>query len=375
MSETFTAIDAAVARKKNEPFSIEKLKIRAPGAGEVLVKMVAVGLCHTDIIMRDQVYPVPQPIVLGHEGSGVVSVVGPNVSNFEIGDHVLLSFASCGTCDTCLAGEPAYCVNYFQYNFAGCDCRGGHAIRSPSGETIHDNFFGQSSFATYAVVNTRNILKVSKDAPLKLLGPLGCGIQTGAGAVMNSLKVTAGSSFTCFGAGSVGLSGVLAAVAVGATTIIAVDVVASRLALAKELGATHVIDGKTDNVVEKIREITGGKGTNYAIETTGIPAVFSQGVAALSARGSIGIIGASPLGTKVEIDPNDVLITGKTIMGICEGNSVPGTFIPRLIDLHAQGKFPFDKLVKYYSFSEINKAVDESMSGEVLKPILVFDGK
>ncbi|WP_310635238.1 NAD(P)-dependent alcohol dehydrogenase [Burkholderia cenocepacia] len=372
MSENFTEIEAAVARRKNEPFSIERLSIRAPGPGEVLVKMVAVGLCHTDIIMRDQVYPVPQPIVLGHEGSGVVSVVGPNVTNFEIGDHVLLSFASCGLCDTCLAGEPAYCVNYFQYNFSGCDCKGGHAIRSASGETIHDNFFGQSSFATYAVVNVRNIVKVSKDAPLKLLGPLGCGIQTGAGAVINSLKVAAGSSFTCFGAGSVGLSGVLAAIAVGATTIIAVDVVESRLDLARELGATHVVNPKDGNLVERIKEITSGKGTNYAIETTGIPGVFSQAVAALSARGSIGIIGASPLGTKVEIDPNDVLITGKTIMGICEGDSVPANFIPRLIDLYSQGKFPFDKLVKYYSFAQINQAVDESMSGAVLKPILVF---
>lgn len=214
-------------------------------------------------------------------------------------------------------------------------------------------------------------MKVPVDAPLELLGPLGCGIQTGAGAVINSLQVIPGSSFASFGAGAVGLSAVLAARVAGATTIIAVDVVPSRLALAKELGATHVINSKEQDPVAVIREITAG-GANYALESTGIPAVLRQGIDSLGPLGAIGVVGAPALGTEAKFDVNELLLGGKTIRGIVEGDSTPKQFIPQLVKLYQQGRFPFDKLVKFYPFEQINQAAADSEKGITLKPIVMI---
>ena len=246
---------------------------------------------------------------------------------------------------------------------------GGSALQDEAGSRLNDHFFAQSSFASFALSRENNAIKVSRQAPLELLGPLGCGIQTGAGAVINSLKVTPGSSFAAFGGGAVGLSAVLAARVAGATTIIAVDVVPSRLTLATELGATHVINSKDTDPVAAIREITGG-GVNFALESTGRPAVLRLAVDALGSRGSLGVVGAPALGTTAEFDVNDLLLGGKTIRGIVEGDSVPKKFIPELVNLYLQGRFPFDKLVKFYRFDEINQAAEDSEKGITLKPII-----
>ena len=256
-SSSTNAVSAAVVRKKGGPFIIEKLRLEEPRADEVLVRIVATGMCHTDMVVRDQVYPVPQPIVLGHEGAGVVEKVGSNVVKVRPGDHVVLTFMSCGHCNLCAQGRPANCVNFNAHNFSGARADGTGSLRDDHGP-VHDHFFGQSSFSTFAVANERNVVKVPKEAPLELLGPLGCGIQTGAGAVMNALKVGPGASFAAFGAGAVGLSAVMAARAVGATTIIAVDVVPARLALAKEIGATHAVNAKEQDPVAAVRAITNG---------------------------------------------------------------------------------------------------------------------
>ncbi len=229
-------------RGKGGPFQIETLTVDQPRADEVLVRIVATGMCHTDIVIRDQVYPVPLPIVLGHEGAGIIERVGSAVRKVIPGDHVVLSFMSCGHCTRCAMGQPAYCERGHPLCFGGTREDGSTASRDSRSEPVHDHFFGQSSFGTYALANERTVVKVPKDLPLERLGPLGCGIQTGAGSVMNALKIGTGASFTAFGSGSVGLSAVMAARIVGATTIIAVDVVASRLALAKELGATHTVN-------------------------------------------------------------------------------------------------------------------------------------
>ena len=235
------AVRAAVVRQKGGPFAIEQLQLEGPRADEVLVRVIATGMCHTDMVVRDQVYPVPQPIVLGHEGAEVVEKVGAGVVKVRPGDHVVLTFMSCGRCRLCEQGRPSNCENFNAHNFSGGRADGTGSLRDDRG-SIHDHFFGQSSFSTFAVANERNVVKVPKEAPLELLGPLGCGIQTGAGAVMNALKIGHGASFAAFGAGAVGLSAVMAARAVGATTIIAVDVVPPRLALAKEIGATHTVN-------------------------------------------------------------------------------------------------------------------------------------
>ncbi|SDC04421.1 aryl-alcohol dehydrogenase [Raineyella antarctica] len=362
-------ITVAVAREKEAPFTIEQARIRPPQADEVLVKVVATGLCHTDLIVRDQFYPVPLPAVLGHEGAGIVEQVGSDVTALAPGDPVVLSYGYCGHCAQCTSGMPGYCDQFFGLNFGGSDTEGNSALADAEGEVLHDHFFAQSSFATYALVKQANAVKVSADAPLELLGPLGCGIQTGAGAVINTLRVRPGSSFLALGAGAVGLSAVMAARVAGATTIIAVDVVASRLALAMELGATHTINTLETDLVEGVREITGA-GTQFALESTGRPEVLAQAIEALGPLGQIGVVGAPKLGTTSEFDVNNLLLGGRTIRGIVEGDSVPGVFIPHLVELHRQGRFPFDKLVRFYDLDQINEAAQDSLEGRTLKAIL-----
>lgn len=366
-------IKAAVIREEGSAFTLEDLKLGAPGPLEVVVRVVAAGMCHTDLIIRDQYYPTPLPVVLGHEGSGVVEAVGDAVKAFEPGDHVVMSFMSCGTCHPCQGGHPCHCDDFFALNFGGCRKDGSTAVTEPGGTQIHDHFFGQSSFATHAIAHERNLVKVDRQAPLELLGPLGCGIQTGAGAVMNSLGVGAGQSFAAFGAGAVGLSAVMAARAVGATTIIAVDVQPSRLELAKACGATHVVNAKETDPVEAIREITGG-GADFSLESSGVPQVLRQAIDALGTMGTCGIVGAPKLGVEASFDVNQVMIPGKRIMGIVEGSSVPQIFIPRLVELQRQGRFPFEKLVKYYDFDQINEAVEDAEAGRTIKPILRMPG-
>ena len=362
-------IKAAVVREKGGPFKLETLTLEEPRRDEVLVKIVAAGMCHTDMVARDKVYDVPHPIVLGHEGAGVVESVGADVRKVAPGDPVVLTYMSCGHCKPCYLGEPVYCVNAYPLCFGGAREDGSTATRDAEGSPVHDHFFGQSSFGTFALGNERNVVKVSKDVPLELLGPLGCGIQTGAGAVMNALKIRSGASFVAFGAGAVGLSAVMAARIVGATTIIAADVVPSRLETAKELGATHVVNSREQDPVAAIKEITGG-GADFSLEATGRPEVLRQAIEALASRGECGIVGAAPLGAEACFDINDVMIPGKTIRGIIEGESVPEIFIPQLVELHAQGRFPFDKLVKFYSFDQINQAAEDSEKGGTIKPVI-----
>lgn len=360
-------IKAAVTHSKGEEFRIETIQLDEPKAGEVLIRIVASGICHTDMVARDQEYPVPLPAVLGHEGSGVVEKVGEGVTYVQPGDHVVLGFAHCGKCRSCLSGRPYVCERFFDLNFVGNMEDG--TKRHHLHETGLSIFFGQSSFGTYTVVNERNVVKVDKDVDLALLGPLGCGIQTGSGTVMNRLKPEAGSSIAVFGAGAVGLSAIMAANALGCGTIIAVDVHDSRLSLAKELGATHTVNARNVNPVEEIKKITG-TGVNYAAETAGRPGILRQAVDSLTFMGKVAQIGAPPLGTEEKIDTNDLLLFNKTITGVVEGDSIPRIFIPQLISLYKQGKFPFDKLVRFYSFEEINQAVEDSHTGKTIKPVI-----
>jgi aryl-alcohol dehydrogenase len=362
-------LKAAVVRRKGGPFHIETLLVDEPRADEVLVRIVATGMCHTDIVIRDQVYPVPLPIVLGHEGAGIVERVGAAVHKVVPGDHVVLSFMSCGHCGRCAMGQPAYCDKGHPLCFGGAREDGSTAMHDGQSRPVHDHFFGQSSFGTYALANERTVVKVPKDLPLERLGPLGCGIQTGAGAVMNALQVGAGASFAAFGSGSVGLSAIMAARIVGATTIIAVDVIPSRLALAKELGATHTVNAKDTDTVGQIRKIIDG-GVDFALETTGRPDVVRQAIDALGTRGTCGIVGAAPIGTKASFDMGELMSPGKAIRGIIQGDSVPELFIPQLIELHRQGRFPFDRLIKFYALDDINQAAADSESGVTIKPVL-----
>ncbi|WP_150307471.1 NAD(P)-dependent alcohol dehydrogenase [Planctomonas psychrotolerans] len=364
-------VTAAVAQTKGEPLVIQELTLDAPRATEVQVRMVASGVCHTDAIVRDQVYPTPLPAVLGHEGAGVVVAVGDGVTSVDVGDHVLLSFSSCGVCSSCVSGHPSYCIHLYDLDFGGSRTDGSTAFTAEDGTAVSSHFFGQSSFASVSNVAERSVVKVSKEAPLELMGPLGCGVQTGAGAVLNVLEPEAGSSIVIFGSGAVGMSGLLAAVVANATTIIAVDIIDSRLEFAKSLGATHTINSKNEDAVARIREITGG-GANYALDTTGNKSVFTQMTNSLGTLGHGALVGAAAPGTESPIDIGNLLLSGLKISMVIEGDSVPQTFIPRLISLYEAGVFPFDKLVKKYDFADINQAFADSESGETLKPVVTF---
>jgi aryl-alcohol dehydrogenase len=359
----------AVVRTKGGRFLLEDLTLAPPAPEEILIKVAAAGVCHTDHIIREQYFPTPLPCVLGHEGAGIVEEVGDAVKGFRPGDRVAVTYLSCGTCAQCEAGESSYCRHFFALNFGGSRADGSTSIKSRTGEALHDHFFGQSTFGTLAIAHQRNCVKVRDDVPLELIGPLGCGIQTGAGAILNSFRVRSGTSVAVFGAGAVGLSAVMAARVAGATCIIAVDVLDSRLALAKKLGATHAINAKAVDPVKEIQEITKG-GARYSLETSGLPTVLRQALDSIGVRGECGIIGAAPLGTEASFDIISHLVMGKTMRGICEGDSQPNIFIPQLIELYLQGRFPFDKLVTYYPFERINEAVDDSLKGSTIKAIL-----
>lgn len=363
---------AAVVREKGGAFAIETVRLEAPRDHEVLVHIKGVGMCHTDLVVRDQYFPTPLPAVLGHEGSGIVVQVGKAVTKVAPGDHVVLSYASCGTCANCLRGLYGYCPDLYGRNFSGARPDGSTPCCDAHGVPVSAYFFAQSSFAKHAIATERNVVKIRDDVPIELMGPLGCGIQTGAGAVLNALKPEAGSSIAIFGVGSVGLAAVMAARIAGCATIIAVDLNDNRLALAMELGATHVINGGGGDVPEQIRTLTGGEGVQQSLECTGLPTVVRQAVDSLRLTGTCGVIGVSPLGTEVTLDMNGILF-GRTVRGIIEGDSIPDIFIPRLIELWRQDRFPFDKLVRFFPMAEIEAAAHASESGEVLKAILLPD--
>lgn len=357
-------IQAAVTHKQEGDFVIEPVSLAEPQAGEVLVRIVATGVCHTDAVARDLGLS-PFPVVLGHEGSGVVEQIGANVTGVEVGDHVVLSFAHCGSCANCLTGHPAVCATFNDLNFGGSMDDGSHRL-SQDGKAL-STFFGQSSFATHAVVHERNVVKVDKAADLALLGPLGCGIQTGAGTVLNHLKPPFGSAIAVFGAGAVGLSAIMAAKIAGCRYIFAVDIHDHRLQLAKELGATHILNSKTVDPVEEMRTVTGG-GIEYAVETTGVSVVVRQALHALRPLGKCAIVGVTG---EVTLDVhNDLMAEGKTMVGVIEGDSVPRVFIPQLVGYYQDGRFPFDKLVRFYEFEQIDQAFEDSKNGTTVKPIL-----
>jgi aryl-alcohol dehydrogenase len=360
-------IKAAVVPEAKSPFVIDEIELDEPRENEVLVRIVSTGLCHTDLVARLGFLPMPLPAVLGHEGAGIVEKIGSQVTKVKAGDHVATSFTSCGICRMCKSGKPSWCADFKRLNFGGRRADGSTTMKK-AGKTIHGSFFGQSTFANYALVNERSIVKVPTDIPLEILSPLGCGIQTGAGAVMNTLKPYPGAAIAVFGIGSVGLSGIMAARVCGCTKIIALDIVEERLNLAKEFGATHIINSAKANAVEEIQSLTGG-GIEYTLECTGNPKVLRQAVDCLMLGGTCGLIGVAPVGVEVGLDMQ-TLLDARTVRGVIEGDCNPDIFIPQLIDLYKQGKFPFDRLIKFYSLEQINEAAEDSEKGKTLKPVL-----
>ncbi|WP_454118035.1 NAD(P)-dependent alcohol dehydrogenase [Microbacterium lacticum] len=364
-----TSVRAAVLHGVDEPFRFEDLTLADPNPDEVLVKIVATGLCHTDLAVQHGHIPVAFPIVLGHEGAGIVEQVGSAVQGFEVGDAVGLSYAACGHCRNCLAGRKAYCLEFMTLNFGGVREDGTTTLAAADGTAVHGNFFGQSSFATHAIAAAKNVVKLPEGIPVELAGPLGCGIQTGAGTVLNSLDVPAGSTIVVAGTGAVGLSAIMGAKVAGATTIIAVDVIPERLEFAKRLGATHLINGKNEDTTARILEITGG-GAQFAVDTTGVAPVIAQLIQATPLGSKIALVGVPKPGSTIDLGL--VAAAGKTLVGAIEGDSIPQNFIPELIALHQAGRFPFDELITTYPFEQLEQAIADTQSGATVKAVLVM---
>jgi aryl-alcohol dehydrogenase len=332
--------------------------MEGPRDEEILVRLVASGICHTDIAFCDGWEEADNAVVLGHEGAGVAEKVGKKVKGLKRGDHVVLSYQSCGRCRQCRSGHPVHCQHFYEANFGFQRLDGSNALQRSG---VRGHFFGQSSFATHCLATERNLVKVSKDLPLEVLAPLGCGLQTGAGTVMNSLKVSDGASLAVFGTGAVGLAAVMAARLVGAYPIIGVDRKPKRLQLSLQLGCTHTIDNRRQDVAARIAHITG-RGVDYVVETTASPEMHELAVEVLNAHGIVALL-TGESGT-------DSLPEGRKTLGIIQGDAVPQHFIPKLIALHKAGDFPFNRLLKFYDFSEINKAIADSKRGDTIKPVL-----
>jgi aryl-alcohol dehydrogenase len=357
---------AAIIRASSGVFSMEEIELNEPLGDEVLVRVVATGICQTDAHVRNGHIPAPLPIVLGHEGAGVVERVGPAVTTLRPGDHVVLTYMSCGHCPQCLRAHAAYCSKALAANFSGARLDGTRGLRRPdSNEPVFGHFFGQSSFSTYSLASERNAVKVDKRARLELLGPLGCSLQTGAGAILNSFNVRPGGSVAVLGVGAVGFGALMAARLVGASTIIAVDINPKRLALAEELGATHTLNPQRADIGAAIKDITR-TGVDYVFDTTGRADMLDHAVASLAPMGQVGLVaGGGDL--KVEVAK---LAFGMSVSGIVQGDANSQLFIPMLVQHHLAGNFPIDRLVRFYEFDDIDAAFEDSARGETIKPVL-----
>jgi len=363
--------EAAISRAGVDVPVLEAVELEAPRAGEVLIRIIASGICHTDLGVHAGRGPgTPLPAVLGHEGAGVVIDTGPGITALAVGDHVVLSGSSCGHCPSCRRNFPSYCREAMPRNFGGQRMDGSSAL-SQNGARLGGHFFGQSSFARHCLATERTAVKVSADLPLELLGPLGCGVITGAGAILFSLGVTVGQAVAVFGVGGVGLSAVMAARLVGAREIIAIDKIGSRLQLARELGATHTIDAAAPDIAQKIIEISGG-GVDRSLNTTRVPGVFTAALQCLAMQGVAGFVAAPAAEWQPAMLP--MLAGGRRLQGILGGDAAPQSVIPVLIDYYRQGRLPFDRLLRFYAFEDIGNAFRDMEHGEVVKPVLRMTG-
>ncbi len=362
-------VTSAVVREKFGKFALETLDLDEPRDDEVLVKVVASGICQTDVHGRDGYFPTPFPAVFGHEGAGIVEKVGRGVRSLAVGDHVVMSFPWCGSCPTCNAGRIAYCEDASKLKQGGMRADG-TTLLSSGGKPVYGSFFQQSSFSTYTIASERFAVKARKDVPLERIAAIACGGQTGAGAVINVLRPQVGTSFAVFGAGAVGLSALMAAKLSGCVTIIAVDVKDERLALAKELGATHTINhAKSKSVVADINAIVKG-GVDFSIETSALPNVFREAVESLQqGGGQCVLLGSARSGVDVGFEMRNIQ-RGRLVRGVVQGEARPKEFLPKLIDLMAEGKMPFERMIKTYDLADINTACADAEAGRTIKPVL-----
>jgi aryl-alcohol dehydrogenase len=357
--------DGKLTRRKIE---LEQLELEPPRADEVLVRISSVGVCGTDRGCIHGLEPYPTPGVLGHEGAGIVEEVGRDVTLVKPGDRVMIGVPYCGVCRTCRRGEPRYCERGQQLSFSGYRLDGSGAMARRNGEKVAGRFFQQSSWASHTVALQQQLARVPQGLDLDLTGPYGCSISTGAGAILNELKPTPGSSIAIFGVGNVGLAAVMAARLTGASTIIAIDKVPARLALAQQLGATHLLE-YSETIVATLKELTSDR-LDYSVEATAGSNLVAEAVSALGVRGTCAMVGGAKQTASVTLNHSDTLLHGKRVIGVMGGGGQTPQFLESLMALQLQRRFPLEKLVKFYDFSRVNEAIDDSDRGDAIKPIL-----
>ncbi len=363
-----TDVKAAVISEPNGQFVIKTVELDDLRSDEILVRIEACGICHTDIIAQNMV---SLPAVLGHEGYGVVEAMGPAVDGVKQGDRVIMSIPFCSACPTCMQGKTYICEKAMFLGFGGTRMDGSRTI-SVDGKSISSAYFQQSSFATHAIALGRAVVPVKKYHPPAMMAAIACGIQTGAGSVFNLFKVKADQSLVVFGAGSVGLSAIMAGKIAGASPLIAVDVIPSRLELAVELGATHALNANDGDTAKNIREIAP-HGMNFSLETSGKERSFNEALACLGMGGICGIVTIPNFGEPLPFSPVQLLDRGASIQGILLGNSIPRSFLPKLIELNRKGQFPYERLITTYDFSDINRAFEDTRAGITIKPVLIMN--
>jgi aryl-alcohol dehydrogenase len=344
-------VTAAVVAEKGGAFRLQALELAEPGPDELIVRVAASGICQTDVHARDDYFGIALPAVFGHEGAGVVAQAGSSVKQFKPGDRVVMTSPSCGACAACGKGLPGYCASSRRIKFGGT-LRDG---RKPFSGGVSGGFFQQSSFATHCLATEGNTVKVPDDLPLDVAAAFACGVNTGAGAVLNVLKPPPGSSIAIFGAGTVGLAAVMAARIAGCATIAVFDLHRNRLELARELGATRANEPAKD--------------VQYSLEAAGDPRALRQAVECLAPMGVCCLVGSARKGTEVALEM-PFLQQGRTVRGCIQGDAPPHDFFPSLFAHHRTGRLPVEKLIRRYAFEDVNQAVADSVSGKTIKAVL-----
>lgn len=360
-----TGMRAAVLYERNAPLVVEEVELAPPGPGEVQVKLAASGVCHSDVHHWRQELGTPLPAVLGHEGAGIVEAVGPGVTRVQPGDHVIIAFGSkCGECFYCLRGMPHLCTP-----------PGGVPVsqRLRRGETRITQAFGVGSYAERTVVPVNNVVPIPEDVPLASAALIACGVATGVGAVINTAKVEPGANVVVIGTGGVGLNVVQGARLAGAARIIAVDILDNKLALAEQFGATHLINSRREDPVERVRALTGGLGADYAFEVIGLPQTILQAYESVRKGGVAVIVGVASMEARIELSPLMMMRTGRTLMGCAYGSTRPQVDFPRLIALYQAGRLKLDELISQrFSLEEINEAFHALEAGQVARGVIVY---
>ncbi|KAF9894533.1 hypothetical protein FE257_006418 [Aspergillus nanangensis] len=366
---------------KSHNWKLENVNLRPLQENELLIEIVASGICQTDLHFAgaESGFGIHYPRVMGHEGAGYVLAIGPNTTVAQINDPVILSFSGCKTCEPCQQAHPAHCSNFNAINF-DVDWDNTHVFEAETATPIYGKFFGQSSFGSRTIVRADSVINVAGQvqsrAELQLMAPLGCGIQTGSGAILNAAGARAQDRVAVLGLGGVGLSAVMGAKIAGCRQVIGIDRHASRLGVAKELGATDVVCVSAEEdlgaVSAAVMGLTGGLGVNVVLDTTGVPGLIAQGVKMAACKGKILQVGTAPETATLEIPIHEFMVSGKQFMGVVEGDVVPREYVPKLVDWVRDGTLPLAKIVKFYPAEEFEKAIADMQSGETIKPVILW---